>query len=105
MGVHFEDMKKDLAKEIKRISDFLCLERSDEEIAKVTERCTFTSMKTESKKRIISDREKLVDGLMSCHLRLFLHSIRTLKNYILNALSASRRKLTKNTRTWTNFPV
>lgn len=56
LWVHFEDMKKDLAKEIKRISDFLCLERSDEEIAKVTERCTFTSMKTESKQR--GDKKK-----------------------------------------------
>merc|ERR1712232_807683 len=47
----FEDMKKDPAKEIRRVADFLGLERTDEEILKVTERTSFSSMKAESKKR------------------------------------------------------
>ena len=56
LWVHFEDMKKDLNKEITRISKFLGLERSEEELAKVTDRCTFTSMKKESKDR--GDKKK-----------------------------------------------
>jgi len=56
LWVHFEDMKKDLKQEITRIAKFLNLDRSEEEIAKVTDRCTFTSMKKESKDR--GDKKK-----------------------------------------------
>merc|ERR1719162_604443 len=48
LWLHYEDMKKDLGKEIRRVSEFLNLERSDDELDKVTERCTFNSMKKES---------------------------------------------------------
>merc|ERR1712151_799326 len=51
LWLFFEDMKKDPAKEIRRVADFLGLERTDEEILKVTERTSFSSMKAESKKR------------------------------------------------------
>lgn len=56
LWVHFEDLKKDLTKEIQRISIFLGLERSDEEIVKVSKRCTFRSMKNESEVR--GDKKK-----------------------------------------------
>lgn len=56
LWVHFEDLKKDFKNEIKRIVSFLGLEKSDEELEKVTERCTFSSMKTESKDR--GDKKK-----------------------------------------------
>jgi len=56
LWVHFEDMKKDLKKEISRVAAFLGVEKSEEELDKVTERCTFNSMKTESKER--GDKKK-----------------------------------------------
>merc|ERR1712071_522404 len=51
LWLHYEDMKKDLEKEIRKVSEFLKLDRTDEELEKVTERCTFTSMKKESDDR------------------------------------------------------
>ena len=51
LWLHYEDMKKDLEKEIRRIVDFLNLDKTDEEIKKVTERSTFSSMKAESSAR------------------------------------------------------
>jgi len=51
LWLHYEDMKKDLGKEIRRVSDFLKLERNDDELDKVTERCTFNAMKKETDSR------------------------------------------------------
>ena len=51
LWLQYEDMKKDLEKEIRRIIDFLKLDKTDEEIKKVTERSTFSSMKAESAAR------------------------------------------------------
>lgn len=48
LWLHYEDMKRDLEKEIRRIVDFLNLDKTDEEINKVTKRSTFSSMKSES---------------------------------------------------------
>lgn len=47
LWLFYEDMKKDLKKEISRLANFLSLERSEEEIEKITERCTFKTMKAE----------------------------------------------------------
>lgn len=51
LWVHYEDMKKDLGKEIRRVAEFMNLERTDEELEKIKNRCTFDSMKAESNAR------------------------------------------------------
>lgn len=51
LWLHYEDMKKDLEKKIRKIVTFLNIEKADEEIKKVAHRCTFEVMKAESKAR------------------------------------------------------
>ncbi|CAK8681091.1 unnamed protein product [Clavelina lepadiformis] len=46
----YEEMKKDPAKEIKKIADFLGVKRSDEEIGELVEATSFQSMKKEASK-------------------------------------------------------
>lgn len=58
LWLQYEDMKKDLKGAISEIAEFLDLEKTDEEIEKVTDRCTFNNMKAEYDKRSGGDPKK-----------------------------------------------
>ncbi|ESO94701.1 hypothetical protein LOTGIDRAFT_227335 [Lottia gigantea] len=44
LSLEYEQLKKDLINEVRKISDFLELERNEELIKDISERCTFSSM-------------------------------------------------------------
>ena len=58
LWLQYEDMKKDLKGAVKSVAEFLDLQRTDEEIEKITDRCTFNSMKAEDDKRSGGDPKK-----------------------------------------------
>lgn len=58
--VHFNDLKRDLAGEIRRVARFLDIELDDSEWPAVIERCTFEGMRRADKK--VGDFEQVFEG-------------------------------------------